>query len=179
MLGGSWIKCPQKDVISWTWVIHWYVRNGEFNEGLKLFRVMMNSQGVKPDKVLCESILRESRGKEIHAHSIRTNVDSYQAVQNAIMDILLGHAGRFDDAKAFILEHHLEHNVRAQRAMLDGCRTHQNRKLGKQIAEALTELQPSNANSGQLYSTLKPVCLVREIEIRNKVHVFGVHTQDQ
>ncbi|KAK9104000.1 hypothetical protein Scep_020844 [Stephania cephalantha] len=293
-------QMPSKDVISWTSVIHWYVRNGEFNEALKLFRVMMNSQGVKPDQVLvsgvlpaCARVAAGKQGKEIHAHSIRTDVDSYQAVQNALMDMyiksgcldlasrifnrmnnkdniswtvmilghslhgqgklglelfqkmkssgnaefddtlyeavlhscvtarqveegksyfkymkehtvehcclmvsLLGHAGRFDDAKAFILEHHLERNVRAQRALLDGCRTHQNRILGKKIGEALTELEPLNADNyillSNLYASygklnvanefkevirdmgLRPKKAYSWIEIRNKVHVFGV-----
>ncbi|KAF5194836.1 Pentatricopeptide repeat-containing protein [Thalictrum thalictroides] len=84
-----------KDVISWTALVNWYVKNGEFNEALKLFR-LMNSEGVKPDSVSvsgilpgCARISAGKNGKEIHAYTIRNGIDINQAVQNALVDMYM------------------------------------------------------------------------------------------
>nr|XP_028954956.1 pentatricopeptide repeat-containing protein DOT4, chloroplastic-like [Malus domestica] len=59
-------QIPEKDVISWTEMIHANVKRGCFNEGLKLFRQMVGD-GVKPDPLSVSSVLpacaRMSAGK--------------------------------------------------------------------------------------------------------------------
>ncbi|KAF9607014.1 hypothetical protein IFM89_030433 [Coptis chinensis] len=290
-------KMSSKDVISWTAIFHWYVKNGEFNEALKLFR-LMNSQGTKPDSVsvsgvlpACARIAAGKNGKEIHAYTIRNGLDKELAVQNALMDMymksgflesaskifvqmrekdvisltvmilgyslhghgeigvglfhkmkknlnfeiddvtydallracrtacmveegkdffkciretkvehrclmisLLVRARLFDEAKDFVEEHHLEWNPDVQRALLDGCRIYQDKKMAKQIVERLIELEPLNSDNYVLLSNLyaaytqwdrvkssremitdmglMPKRAYSWIEVRNKVHVF-------
>ncbi|PIA47611.1 hypothetical protein AQUCO_01400324v1 [Aquilegia coerulea] len=84
-----------KDVISWTALVNWYAKIGEFNEALKLFR-LMNSEGTKPDSVSvsgilpgCARISSGKNGKEIHAYTIRNGLDVNLAVQNALVDMYM------------------------------------------------------------------------------------------
>ncbi|XP_028794440.1 pentatricopeptide repeat-containing protein DOT4, chloroplastic-like [Neltuma alba] len=82
-----------KDVISWTLVIRSYVRIGEFNEGLKLFR-RMNWNGLKPDSLSVASILpacgriaSHKHGKEIHGYLLRSGIQLNLKLKNALMDM--------------------------------------------------------------------------------------------
>ena len=86
-------RMPSKDVISWTEIFRGYVKNGGFNEGLKLFR-QMSMEGVKPDSLAISSILpacgrgaAHKQGKEIHAYLLRNGIDLNVTVQNAVLDM--------------------------------------------------------------------------------------------
>lgn len=86
-------KMPSEDVISWTAMIGACVKNGEFNDGLKLLRMMIRD-GVKPDAhtlttVLpaCARVTAHKNGKEIHGYLLRNGIDLNVTVQNAIMDM--------------------------------------------------------------------------------------------
>lgn len=50
-------RMPSKDVISWTETIGLSVKNGSFNDGLKLSRQMIKS-GIKPDALSFSSVLK-------------------------------------------------------------------------------------------------------------------------
>ncbi|KAK0593047.1 hypothetical protein LWI29_029852 [Acer saccharum] len=84
---------PSKDVISWTEMIGVSVKNGAFNDGLKLLR-LMNRDGIKPDALsfssvlpACARIAAHKLGKEIHGYLLRNGIDFNIMVQNAIMDM--------------------------------------------------------------------------------------------
>ncbi|XP_010258005.1 PREDICTED: pentatricopeptide repeat-containing protein DOT4, chloroplastic-like [Nelumbo nucifera] len=292
-------QMPSRDAISWTAMVRGYVKNGGFNEGLKLFRLMI-SAGIKPDAFAVSSVLpacarisAHKHGKEIHGYIVRTGINLNLAVQNAVMDMyvksgcmesaskifagmserdtvswtvmILGHslhghgeiaielfhemekstdiepdqtayvaavhacstarmveegrfyfncirlpkvehyalmvnllarAGLFDEARAFSENFQIEQCLEVQKALLDGCRIHQNTKLGKRIIEHLCELEPLNTENYILLSNLyaasakwdmvdrlratirdmglRPQKAYSWIEVRNKVHVFGV-----
>lgn len=287
-----------KDLISWTELIRGYVKNGGFNEGLKLFRKMVKD-GMKPDALSMSSILpacarmaAHKQGKEIHGYLLRNRIDMNVTLHNAIMDMyvksgyieyaskvfaqmkfkdviswtimimgyslhgqgdlgvelfremekdttvnideftyavvlhacgtarmvekgkfyfnrvkrpkvthyammvrLLAHAGHLGEAKSFIEEHQIGRHEEILRALLDGCRIHQQDRFGKQVAEQLSELDSLNAEIYVLLSNwhahfgkwdmvqglketigdmgLRPKKAYSWIEFRNKVHVFG------
>ncbi|KAF5726611.1 pentatricopeptide repeat-containing protein DOT4 chloroplastic-like [Tripterygium wilfordii] len=86
-------RMPYKDVISWTEIIRVHVKNGGFNEGLKLFRQMITDK-VQPDSLTISSVLpacarmaAHKHGKEIHGYLIRNGIDMNVTVSNAIMDM--------------------------------------------------------------------------------------------
>ncbi|XP_021645163.2 pentatricopeptide repeat-containing protein At3g12770 isoform X2 [Hevea brasiliensis] len=86
---------PTKDIISWTEIINGYVKNGGFNEALKLFR-WMNAVGIKPDSLSICSVLPAcarpaayKHGKEIHAYLLRNGIQLNHKVQNALMDMYI------------------------------------------------------------------------------------------
>ncbi|KAJ6847974.1 pentatricopeptide repeat-containing protein DOT4, chloroplastic-like [Iris pallida] len=289
---------PSKDLVSWTTVINGLVRDGEFNEGLKLFRAMCAS-GATPDSFTVSAVLPAcgrmtacKNGKEVHAQIVRQGLGMNVVVENALVAMyvksgcleyasrifqrmifkdviswtimilgysmhgrgevavelfeemeangrvisdrtvyaaalnacstaclvdkgkglfgrirrpgvehlvlmggLLSRAGFFIEASAFLEEHKLGRCSAACRAVLDGCRSHRNVKLGKRVAEQLAELEPLNVDNyvllSNLYASREKWGMVRElketirdmglkpnrayawIEIRNKVHVFG------
>ncbi|KAK3014854.1 hypothetical protein RJ639_007955 [Escallonia herrerae] len=225
---GVFDRMPLKDAILWTAMVRGYVKKGEFNEGLKLFR-QMNAEGIKPDAVAISSILpacarmaAHKNGKEIHGCLLRNGIDMNLRVQNALIDIavmvedgwlyfykirsplvahcalmvaLLGRAGLFDEARAFIEERQLARHAEVLRALLDGCRIHQNVNTGKRLVEQLCDLEPLNADNFVLLSNwyahmenwdmveksretiedmgLRPKKACSCIEFKNKVHVYG------
>ncbi|KAL8139863.1 hypothetical protein V2J09_005884 [Rumex salicifolius] len=82
-----------KDVISWTEMIRGYVKNGGFNEGLKLFKNML-LEGIRPDNHSISSILpscarmtAHKQGRQIHGFLIRNNFDLNLTLKNALMDM--------------------------------------------------------------------------------------------
>jgi len=295
---GFFNQMTTKDVISWTEIICGYVKKGEFNEALKLFR-KMNMDGIKPDSLSVSSVLpacartvAHKNGKEIHGYSLRNGMDNNLIVQNATTDMyaksglvdyalkvfermkkrdviswtvmilgfslhgkgelgvelfcrmekdqrveadqftyaavlhcctaacmveegkfyfncikepnithyalmvsLLARACLFDEARAFMEEHHIERHAEVLRALLDGCWMHHRRNIGKQVFEQLCDLEPLDAENYVLLSNWysdngkwdlvdklretimsmgsKPKKAYSWIEFQNKVHVFG------
>lgn len=296
---GFFNRMPYKDIISWTELIHVYVKKGGINEGFKLFRQMNMDGGLKPDPLTISSILpacgrmaAHKHGREIHGYVLKNAFDENLIVQNALVDMyvksgciqsaskifsrmkekdmvswtimILGHSlhgqgklgvglfhememnlrmhtdeitctavlhacstanmvdegefyfncitkptmahfalkvallariGRLDEARAFVEKHKLDKHPEMLRALLDGCRNHNERKLGKRIIEQLCDLEPLNAENYVLLSNwyacnekwdmvkelretigdmgLRPKKAYSWIEFRNKIHVFG------
>ncbi|XP_020528574.1 pentatricopeptide repeat-containing protein At3g12770 [Amborella trichopoda] len=287
-----------KDVVTWTAMINGYVKNGSFNEGLKLFRKMLFS-GIRPDPSSISSILpacarvsAHKHGKEIHCYVTKCELAKNLVVDNALVDMyaksgsieyatkifekncerdvvsytvmvegcslhglgelgvslfhemreegiepdhvaysavlrackagalveegklffdcieqpeiedyismvsLLCRANLFDEARAFIEEHGIVHCAQTQSTLLDGCRMHRKKQMGKRMIEQLIELDPYNSNNYVLLSNiyasmgkwgmvsslremimdlgLKPMHAYSWIVVRNKAHVFGV-----
>ncbi|KAK6920658.1 Pentatricopeptide repeat [Dillenia turbinata] len=292
-------RMVSRDTISWTTMLRGYVKEGGFNEGLKLFRNMVMLEGIKPDSLALSSILpacarmaAHKNGKEIHAYLLRNGTELNIAVHNALIDmyvksgfiesackifsrlekkdvvswtimilgyslhgqgelgvclfreiersmiaeidqtayaaalhacttsrmveegkyyfnciqkpevahcallvLLLARAGLFDDAWKFIEERNIERSAEVQRAVLAGCRTHNNSNMGKRIIERLCDLESLNADNYVLLSNwyaergkwdmvdklketiqdmgLRPKKAYSWIELHNKVHAFG------
>lgn len=83
-----------RDAISWTCIVQGYVKNGEINEGLKLFRKMVVEDKVKPDVVAvcsvlpaCARIAAHKNGREIHGYLVRNNIPTNTKVENALIDM--------------------------------------------------------------------------------------------
>lgn len=290
---------PSKDIISWTAIIHAYVKKGGINEGLKLFRQMIVEDGLKPDQLSISSILpacaritANKQGREIHGYLLRNGIEMNVKVLNALIDMyvksgyidsaskmfrqlrskdviswtvmimghslhgqgdlgvdlfrkmekdssilidqmtygavlhacstarlveegksyfncikapevphltcmvaLLARSALFDEASDFIQRHNIWRNTEVLRAMLEGCRIHQESRLGKRIVEQLCELESLNAENyvmlsnwyadngkwdmvKKLYGTIVDLGLKSKkayswMEFRNKIHVFG------
>ncbi|KAK8709430.1 hypothetical protein V6N13_060446 [Hibiscus sabdariffa] len=84
---------PSRDLISWTEMIRGHVKNGGYNEALKLFRQMTRA-GIKPDSLTVTSILpacarvpAHKQGKELHTYLLRSGIHMNLIVQNALMDM--------------------------------------------------------------------------------------------
>lgn len=88
-------KMSSRDLISWTEMIRGYVKNGGFNEGLKLFKNMV-SEVIRPDAPAVASILpacarmtAHKQGKEIHGYLMRNGVNMNATVNNALLDMYI------------------------------------------------------------------------------------------
>ncbi|CAK9178788.1 unnamed protein product [Ilex paraguariensis] len=187
----------QKDVISWTVMIWGYSLHGQGELGVELFHHMVKNSATQIDQLTYVAVLfacctaRMVDEGRFYFNCIR----SPKVTHCALMVSLLARAGLFDDARDFVEERQLAQHSEILRALLDGCRIHQNVNAGKRVTEQLCNLEPLNPENyvlllnwyaqsekwdmmNKLRETirdmgLRPKKAYSWIEFRNKVHVFG------
>ncbi|KAL3525870.1 hypothetical protein ACH5RR_014242 [Cinchona calisaya] len=83
----------EKDVVTWTTLIHGYTLNGDVKSALGLCR-LMQSEGVKPNAVTLASLLASSAsfsnlklGKCLHGWAMRQRLESDVNVETALIDL--------------------------------------------------------------------------------------------
>uniref|UniRef100_A0A7N0TXL2 DYW domain-containing protein n=1 Tax=Kalanchoe fedtschenkoi TaxID=63787 RepID=A0A7N0TXL2_KALFE len=148
-----------KDVISWTEIIRGYVKNGEFNEALKLFR-QMNFCGLKPDSVSVAAVLpacarttAHKQGKEIHGYLIRSMIDMSFTVLNAIMDMYIK-SGYID--YAFTIFEGTQKDVVSWTVMISGLSLH---GQGDRAVSLFRELEKTEIQTDHvLYAAVLHAC---------------------
>ncbi|XP_026390505.1 pentatricopeptide repeat-containing protein At4g37170-like [Papaver somniferum] len=107
---------PVKDKFSWNTMISGYVRRDRPKDALKLYRRMQIDDEVKSDKFTDSSALSASAaipclqcGREIHAHVMRTGLDSDAVVWSALSD-MYAKCGSIEDAR-YIFDRTLDRDV--------------------------------------------------------------------
>uniref|UniRef100_A0A2N9FL06 DYW domain-containing protein n=1 Tax=Fagus sylvatica TaxID=28930 RepID=A0A2N9FL06_FAGSY len=190
------------DLVSWTSLIVGYAQNGQPNEALKLFELLLKS-GTQPDHITFVGVLSActhaglvDKGLEyFHSikekHGLRHTADHYACIID-----LLARAGRFGEAENIINKMPMKPDKFLWASLLGGCRIHGNLELAKRAAEALFEIEPENPATyvtlANIYATAGmwgEVAKVRKamddkrvvkkpglswIEIKREVHVFLV-----
>ncbi|XP_010910564.1 pentatricopeptide repeat-containing protein At3g12770-like [Elaeis guineensis] len=188
----------EKDAISWTVMIVGYSLHGRGDRGVSLFHHMKENSIVLPDGTTFAAALHACRTACMveEGRQLFTSIKQPEVEHFAMMVSLLARVGLFDEARTFVEDLRIGCHAIVQRAMLEGCRVHRNTKMGKRIAEQLIELEPLNAENYVLmlnaYAAngkwdvveglremirdmgLKPKKAYSWIEVRSKVHVFGV-----
>ncbi|KAJ7296567.1 hypothetical protein O6H91_Y115100 [Diphasiastrum complanatum] len=86
-------KLPKRDVVSWSTLIAGYAQQGLGEQALQLYK-SMQSEGVKPDKVMfvsilkaCGSIAALDEGKLVHNHIRKYRLESDVFVGSALVDM--------------------------------------------------------------------------------------------
>ena len=191
------VRMKDKDLISWTVMILGYSLHGQGACGVDLFCAMERKFTIQIDQVTYAAVLHAcSTARMVEQGKFYFNCIKAPNVSNfSLMVALLARAGLSEEARIFIEEQKIERHVDVLRALLDGCRNHQQLALGKQVIEQLCELEPLNAenyvllsnwyaNSARWYKVdklrqtisdmgLKPKKAYSWIEFRNKVHAFA------
>lgn len=191
-------RMVEKDAVSWTVMILGYSLHGRGEVGVQLFHEMEQQSRIQPDQMAyvaalhaCNTACMVEEGMNYFNCIRAPRVDHY-----ALIVRLLSRAKLFDEARAFIEEHSIGRHVEVQQALLNGCRTHRNIKMGKRVIELLTVMDSLNAGNFVMLSNvyaanakwdmvkkmremiidmgLKPRKAYSWIEFRNKVHTFGV-----
>ncbi|KAG2719881.1 hypothetical protein I3843_02G006600 [Carya illinoinensis] len=193
---------PQPDLVSWTSLIVGYAQNGQPNEALKFFELLLKS-GTQPDRITFVGVLSActhagliDKGIE-YFHSIKEKHGlTHTADHYACIIDLLARAGRFVEAEDIINKMPMKPDKFLWASLLGGCRIHGNLELAKRAAEALFEIEPENPATyvtlANIYATAgmwSEVAKVRKamddkrvvkkpglswIEIQRKVHIFLV-----
>ncbi|KDP23234.1 hypothetical protein JCGZ_23067 [Jatropha curcas] len=139
-------RMPNKDIISWTELINVYVKKGEFNEALKLFRQMI-SVGIKPDALSICSILpacarpaAHKLGKQVHAYLLRNGIERDIRIQNAVMDMYI--KSGFLQSASLVFARMQERDVISWTVMILGFSVHGQGELGVELFRRL-EKDPS------------------------------------
>ena len=193
---------PQPDLVSWTSLISGHAQNGQPDEALQFFELLLKS-GTQPDHITFVGVLSActhaglvDKGLE-YFHSIKEKHGLIHTADHyACLIDLLSRAGRFQEAKEIIDTMPMKPDKFLWASLLGGCRIHGNLELAKRAAEALFEIEPENPATyttlGNIYATANlwgEVAEVRKamegkgvvkkpglswIEIKREVHVFLV-----
>ncbi|GFQ01935.1 pentatricopeptide repeat-containing protein at4g37170 [Phtheirospermum japonicum] len=199
----NWL--PKPDLVSYTSLINGYAQNGQPNEALNLFDLLLKS-GARPDHISFVGVLSActhagliEKGLEYfysinEKHGMSHTADHYACVVD-----LLSRSGRFKEAEDIINKMPMKPDKFLWASLLGGCRIHGNYELAERAAEALFQIEPENAATyvtlANIYATAgkwSDVAKVRKlmdekgvvkkpgvswIDINKKVHVFLVGDQ--
>ncbi|KAJ7570944.1 hypothetical protein O6H91_01G141200 [Diphasiastrum complanatum] len=121
-------KMPTRDVVSWTAMIQGYVKCGQGQKALKLFR-QMQREGVQPDYVTflevlnaCASLVALEEGSRAHEQIIQSGCESYVFMGSSLVD-MYAKCGSMEDARRAFNKMG-SRDVVAWNAMLNGYAMH-------------------------------------------------------
>ncbi|GAB2287242.1 hypothetical protein Dimus_021625 [Dionaea muscipula] len=142
-----------RNVVTWTTMIAVFQQHGHSNKAIEYFESML-LEGTSPDYITFVCVLSACG----HTGRIRegyTYFDSMATIHNinpgpehyACMVDMLGRAGRLEEAKEFIDTMPIKPDPSVWGALLGACRKHGNLEMGREVAERLFELEPSNSGN--------------------------------
>ncbi|XP_054809726.1 putative pentatricopeptide repeat-containing protein At3g23330 isoform X1 [Prosopis cineraria] len=118
----------KRDAISWNSIIAGCVQNGQFDQGLWLFRQMLKEK-VKPKPVSFSSIIPAcahltalSLGKQLHGYIIRIGFDDNKFIASALVD-MYAKCGNVKMAR-HIFDKIVMHDIVSYTAIIMGCALH-------------------------------------------------------
>ncbi|OVA15993.1 Pentatricopeptide repeat [Macleaya cordata] len=142
------VKYP--DRIAWTAILAGYAVHGNGREAIKMFDLMIKN-GATPDHVTFTHLLSAcshsgliEKGKEYFqimskVYGVEPDVDHYSCMVD-----LLGRSGLLEEAHELIQTMPFDPNPGVWGALVGACRVHHNIKLGKEIAEKMFKLDPTD-----------------------------------
>lgn len=117
-------RMVSRNVISWTTMIAGYMQNSIDREAMKLF-AKMTRLGWEADAFACTSVLTScgslealDQGKQVHAYTIKTNLESDTYVKNGLIDMYAKCVSLTDARRSF--DTMVDHNVVSYNAMIEG-----------------------------------------------------------
>ncbi|KAJ8775172.1 hypothetical protein K2173_020176 [Erythroxylum novogranatense] len=189
-----------RDTISWNAIICGYSHHGLGKEALLVFQDMLAAEE-HPNHVTFVGVLSACAHLGIvqeglyYFNHLMKQVGVDQGLQHYTCVVgLLSKAGQLHEAQNFMISSPVRWDAVAWRTLLNACHVHRNYDLGKQIAEHVLEMYPSDVGSYTLLSNMfakaerwdnvvKIRKLMRErnikkepgvswIEIKNATHIF-------
>ncbi|XWS14410.1 hypothetical protein CRYUN_Cryun35bG0007000 [Craigia yunnanensis] len=149
------------DKVAWTAMLAGYAVHGYGKDAIKLFEVMVK-KGIQPDHVTFTHLLSAcshsglvNEGKHYfkimsEVYGVEQKLDHYSCMVD-----LLGRSGLLNYAYDLIRHISMEPNSGVWGALLGACRVYVNTELGKEVAERLFSLDPSDARN---YIMLSNIC---------------------
>lgn len=144
-----------RNVVLWTSLIVGFSLYGKGNEAIQVFQMMIkDTNNICPNEVTfvgvlnaCSHAFLVEEGRRYfnsmqEDYGLKPNAEHYTAMAD-----LLGRAGRLTEAIDFIIENNVTHLTSAWKAILSGCRTHNNLEMAKWVGDQLIQLEPSDSNS--------------------------------
>ncbi|KAK9692359.1 hypothetical protein RND81_09G258900 [Saponaria officinalis] len=150
----------RRNISSWNALIAGYGLNGQVNEALQSFSVMLK-EGFKPNGRSFLSILAACS----HSGTVEKGLDLFKSMiydfritpmlvhYGCIVD-LLGRAGYVDEAKTIIRSMPFEPDASVWRALLSTCRDNTDPSLGITVFQRLVEIEPENPGNYIMLSNI-------------------------
>ncbi|KAI6688413.1 hypothetical protein NL676_025241 [Syzygium grande] len=147
------LEIRNPDSIAWTAMLAGYAAHGYGLEAVALFDLMVK-KGMKPDRVTFTHLLSAcshsglvEEGKQyfqtmFEFYGVEPTLDHYSCMVD-----LLGRSGFLKDAYELIKSMPMEPNSGVWGALLGACRIYRNAELGKEAAEQLINLDPSDSRN--------------------------------
>ncbi|XP_020110725.1 pentatricopeptide repeat-containing protein At2g22070 [Ananas comosus] len=191
-----------KETITWTSMIIALAQHGLAGEAINLFEEMLKI-GVKPDHITYVGVIsacthgglvKEGKGyfeQMQREHTIEPTPSHYSCMID-----LFARAGWLREAQEFIDRMPIEPDSIAWGSLLSACKVYKNADLARTAAERLLATDPENGgaysalanvysacgrwdDAAKTWKLMKERCVRKEqgfswIQIKNKVHVFGV-----
>ncbi|XAR55210.1 hypothetical protein NMG60_11035219 [Bertholletia excelsa] len=191
------IATKNKDVVSWTVMILGNTFHGHGELAVGMSRQMEKNLGTEMDELMYMALLYACCAARLVEDGwfYFNRIRAPKIAHCTLMVAILARAGLFDEAWSFIKKRGIERHAEVLRSLLNGCRIHQNRNMGRRVIEQLCDLEPLNAENYVLLANwyahngkwdmvnklretindmdLKPRKAYSWIEFRNKVHVFS------
>ncbi|XP_062098765.1 pentatricopeptide repeat-containing protein At5g40410, mitochondrial [Humulus lupulus] len=148
------------DRVSWTAMLAGYAVHGHGKEAVELFECML-MKGMEPDHVTFVHLLNAcshsglvNEGKNYfkimsQVYGIQPRLDHYSCMVD-----LLGRSGLLNDAYELITSMSMEPNSGVWGALFGACRVYGNIELGKEVAERLFDLEPSDSRNYIMLSNM-------------------------
>ncbi|XP_021801507.1 pentatricopeptide repeat-containing protein At4g19191, mitochondrial-like [Prunus avium] len=142
---------PVRTVVSWTTMIAGFALNGNYEEALDLFCLMVDLD-LKPNHLTFLAILQActhagllEKGMEFFdmmkkVYKINPGVDHYSCMAD-----LLGRKGRLEEATELVKSMPMKPDARIWGALLSACKIHRNVEIGEYACRRLFELEPQGA----------------------------------
>ncbi|BBG93504.1 Tetratricopeptide repeat-like superfamily protein [Prunus dulcis] len=142
---------PVRTVVSWTTMIAGFALNGNYEEALDLFCLMVDLD-LKPNHLTFLAILQActhagllEKGMEFFdmmkkVYKINPGVDHFSCMAD-----LLGRKGRLEEATELVKSMPMKPDARIWGALLSACKIHHNVEIGEYACRRLFELEPQGA----------------------------------
>lgn len=170
-----------RNVISWTTMIAGYMQNSCNREAMNLFSEMTRL-GWKPDAFACTSVLTScgslkalDQGRQVHAYTIKANLESDDFVANGLIDMYAKCSSLIDARRAFDIMG--DQNVVSYNAMIEGYSGLEKLSEALELFHNMRQqsLQPSLLTFVSLLGVSAALCT---IELSRQIHTliikFGV-----
>ncbi|KAI4388491.1 hypothetical protein MLD38_000813 [Melastoma candidum] len=148
------------DRVAWTAMLSAYASQGRGSDAIELFNIMV-SKGIEPDHVTFTHLLNAcshsgflEQGKlyfnsMIDSYGIAPRVDHYSCMVD-----LLGRCGLVQEAYELIKGNSLEPNSAIWGALLGACKIHKDVVVGKEAAERLISMDPTDPRNYIMISSM-------------------------
>lgn len=138
------------NIFCWTSIINGYARNGMGRDCVEMLREM-DQKNLIPDEVTILSVLSgcSHSGLVEEGELIFDSLESKYGISpgrklHACMVDLLGRAGLVEKAERLLLQARGDADCIAWSSLLQSCRIHRNKTIGRRAAEVLMDLEPEN-----------------------------------
>ncbi|KHN28625.1 Pentatricopeptide repeat-containing protein, chloroplastic [Glycine soja] len=165
-------KMGQKTVVSWTSLIAAYVREGLYDDAIRLF-YEMESKGVSPDVYSMTSVLHAcacgnslDKGRDVHNYIRKNNMALCLPVSNALMD-MYAKCGSMEEAYLVFSQIPVK-DIVSWNTMIGG---YSKNSLPNEALKLFAEMQKESRPDGITMACLLPACgSLAALEIGRGIH---------